>query len=44
MQIFLGLKVGEGLDFQIWNLNRVHETERTVFPIPGAFGMCRRRS
>ena len=22
MQIFLGLKVGEGLDFQIWDLNR----------------------
>ena len=27
MQIFLGLKVGEGLDLQIWDLNRAHETE-----------------
>ena len=44
MQIFLGLwSVGEGLDFQIWDLNRVHETEKTVFPIPGVVGMCRRR-
>ena len=43
MQIFLGLKVVEGLDFQIWDLNRVHETERTVFPIPDVFSMCRRR-
>ena len=43
MQIFLGLNVEEDLDFQIWDLNRVHETERTVFPIPGVFGMCRRR-
>ena len=31
MQIFLGLKVGEGLDFQVWDLNRAHDTERTVF-------------
>ena len=43
MQIFLGLKVGEGLDFQIWDLNRAHETERTVFPIPQVFSMFRRR-
>ena len=26
MQIFFGPKVGEDLDFQIWNLNRAHET------------------
>ena len=31
------------LDFQKWDLNRAHETERTVFPIPQVFGMCRRR-
>ena len=31
MQIFLGLKAGEGLNLQIWDLNRAHETERTVF-------------
>ena len=31
MQIFLCLKVGKGLDFQKWDLNRAHETERTVF-------------
>ena len=43
MQIFLCLKVGKGLDFQKWDLNRAHETERTVFPIPQVFGMCRRR-
>ena len=43
MQIFLCFKVGKGLDFQKWNLNREHETERTVFPIPQVFGMCRRR-
>ena len=45
MQEFLGLKVGEGggLDLQIWDLNRAHETERTVFPIPQVFCMCRRR-
>ena len=43
MQIVLGLKVGEGLDFQIWDLNRAHETERTVFPIPQVFRMCRGR-
>ena len=42
-QIFLGLKVGEGLDFQISDLNRAHETEKTVFPIPQVFTMCRRR-
>ena len=33
------LKVGKGLDFQKWDLNRAHETERTVFPIPQVFGM-----
>ena len=34
MKGFLGLKVeGGGLNFQIWDLNRAHETERTVFPI-----------
>ena len=43
MQIFLCLKVGKGLDFQKWDLNRAHETERNVFPIPQVFGMCRRR-
>ena len=42
-QIFLCLKVGKGLDFQKWDLNRAHETERTVFPIPQVFGMCRCR-
>ena len=33
MRGFLGLKVGggEGLNLQIWDLNRAHETERTVF-------------
>ena len=41
MQGFLGLKVGGGLNFQIWHLNRVHETERTVFPILQVFSMCR---
>ena len=43
MQIFLRLKVGKGLDFQKGDLNGAHETERTVFPIPQVFGMCRRR-
>ena len=43
MQIFLCLKVGKGLDFQKWDLNRAHETKRAVFPIPQVFGMCRRR-
>ena len=34
MQGFLDLKVGGGgLNLQIWDLNRGHETERTVFPI-----------
>ena len=34
MQGFLGLKVGGGgLNLQIWDLNRAHETERTVFPM-----------
>ena len=41
MQIFLCLKVGKGLHFQKWDLNRADETERTVFPIPQVFGMCR---
>ena len=32
MQEFLGLKVGGGgLNLQIWDLNRAHQTERTVF-------------
>ena len=43
MQEFLGLKLGGGLHLQIWDLNRAHETERTVFPIPQVFSMCRRR-
>ena len=47
MQEFLGLKVGEGggggLDLRIWDLNRAHETEKTVFPIPQVFSMCRCR-
>ena len=43
MQEFLGLKVGGGLDLQIWDLNRANETERTVFPIPQVFSMCGRR-
>ena len=30
---FLGLKVGGGLNLQMWDLNRAHETERIVFPI-----------
>ena len=42
MQGFLGLKVGGGgLNLQIWDLNRAHETERTVFPILQVFSMCR---
>ena len=43
MQGFLGLKVGRGggLNLQIWDLNRPHETERTVFPILQVFSMCR---
>ena len=40
---FLVLKWGGGLDLQIWDLNRAHETERTVFPIPQVFSTCRRR-
>ena len=44
MQEFLGLKWGGGgLHLQIWDLNRANETERTVFPIPQVFSMCRRR-
>ena len=43
MQGFLGLKLGGGgLNLQIWDLNRAHETERTVFPILQVFSMCRR--
>ena len=37
------LNWGRGLHLQIWDLNRAHETERTVFPIPQVFSMCRRR-
>ena len=41
MQGFLGLKVGGGgLNLQMWDLNRPHETERTVFPILQVFSMC----
>ena len=46
MQELLGLMVGGpggGLDLQIWDLNRAHETERTVFTIPQVFSMCRCR-
>ena len=44
MQGFLGLKVGGGgLNLQIWDLNQVHETKRTVFPILQVFSMCRRK-
>ena len=41
MQGFLGLKVGGGFNLQIWDLNRAHETERTVFPILQVFSMSR---
>ena len=42
MQGFLVLKCGGGgLNLQIWDLNRAHETERTVFPILQVFSMCR---
>ena len=34
------LKVGGCLNLQIWDLNRAHETERTVFPILQVFSMC----
>ena len=34
---------GGGLDLKIWDLNRAHETETTVFPMPQVFSMCRRR-
>ena len=37
------LNWGGGLHLQIWDLNRAHETERTVFPMPQVFSMCRRR-
>ena len=40
---FLVLKWGGGLNLQIWDLNRAHETERTVFPILQVFSMCRRK-
>ena len=44
MQELLGLMAGRGggggLDLQIWDLNRAHETETTVFPIPQVFSMC----
>ena len=40
---FLVLNWGGGLHLQIWDLNGAHETERTVFPIPQVFSMCRRR-
>ena len=44
MQGFLGLKVGGGgLNLQIWDLNRAHETEKTVFPILQVFRLCRRK-
>ena len=29
-----------GLNLQIWDLNRAHETERTVFPILHRFSAC----
>ena len=38
---FLVLKWGGGLNLQIWDLNRAHETEKTVFPILQVFTMCR---
>ena len=38
---FLVLKWGGELNLQIWDLNRAHETERTVFPILQVFSMCR---
>ena len=42
MQGFLGLKLEEGgLNLQISDLNRAHETERTVFPILQVFSICR---
>ena len=45
MQELLGLMAGGGgrgggLDLLIWDLNRAHETETTVFPIPQVFSMC----
>ena len=41
---FLVLKFGGGgLDLRIWDLNRAHETERTVFPIQQVFSMRRRK-
>ena len=41
MRDFLVLKWGGGLNLQIWDLNRAHETERTVFPILQVFSMYR---
>ena len=41
MQGFLGLKVGGGgLNLQIWDLNRAHETKRTVFFQYYRFSAC----
>ena len=41
---FLVLKLGGGdLDLRIWDLNGAHETERSVFPIPQVFSICRRK-
>ena len=40
---FLVLKWGGGLNLQIWDSNRAHEMERTVFPILQVFSMCRRK-
>ena len=42
-RVFLVLKWGGGLNLQIWDLNRAHETERAVFPILQVFSMCRRK-
>ena len=45
MQGFLGLKVwGGSLNLQVWDLNRAHETERTVFLILQVFSMCVKNS
>ena len=40
----LRLRKGQGgLNLQTWDLNRAHETERTVFSILQVFSMCRRK-